>query len=356
MYVREWIQQIEEAIPPTLALSFDHSGLQLGPFERQVQKAMIVLDLDEPSLKRAVQERCELIICHHPLYFLPVHSIDLSGSMGRVTAQLIQNQVSVYAIHTPIDIIKEGLCDLFAQTLGLSSIQPIQKIQNPEIYKFQVYVPRHFRKQVIEAIGKSQAGWVGNYSSCTFSSEGLGTFRPGENTNPFIGASGNLEEVEETKIETLVSEEHIPVLLREIRAVHPYEEIAYDLFSSSIPKGAPKNGIGRYGHYDSPKSMKEILDWIHTSFSQIRYIRMYGNPDQTIRNVAVCNGSGSSLIDRLPPDTHLFITSDLGYHQVQDLLMKGIFVILMEHDDSEQLFAHALIGLVPQLKEIQIIE
>ncbi len=356
MYVREWIQRIETAISPSLALSFDHSGLQLGPFERLVRKVMIVLDLDEESLKRAIQEKCELIICHHPLYFLPVHSIDFSASMGQVTVQLIQNEISVYAIHTPIDIIKEGICDLFIQTLGISSIQPIQKIQNPAIFKFQVFVPQPFRKKVIEAIDRSQAGWIGGYSTCTFSSEGLGTFRPGEKTRPFIGSSGNLEEVEETKIETIVSEEQIPKLLREIRAVHPYEEIAYDLLSLTDPKGGAKNGIGRYGHYDPPKSMREIRERIHTSFSHIQYLRMYGKPDQTVRNIAVCNGSGSCLIDRLPPDTHLFITSDLGYHQVQNLLMKGIFVILMEHDDSEQLFAQALIGLVPQLKEIQIIE
>lgn len=352
MHAKDCIQTIESKVPPSLALSFDHSGLQAGPYSREIEHILVTLDVTEPVVDHAISSGYPMILCHHPILFHPLYAIDTDHYVGRIISRLVQHQITLYAIHTPIDIITGGINDLFAQELGLQDTRIIQPIEDGAIYKFQVGVPVAYRNHIIEAISRAGAGWIGNYAECTFSSQGVGTFLPGDSAQPFIGSSGKREEVEEVKIETVVPAQKIPKLLEEIRSAHPYEEIAYDLFPLTYPKMPPSKGIGRIGRFGKPFSLEQVVIHVRQAFPKARHVRMYGSNDRMLQTVAVCNGSGSIIIDQLPEETELFITADLGYHQIQHLLQKGVQVILMEHDDSEQLFFRALQTLVPEIAGI----
>src|SRR5579872_1438960 len=87
-----------------------------------------------------------------------------------------------------------------------------------------VIVPETHADQVREAMGKAGAGKMGNYSFCSFSSKGIGRFRPEKGARPFIGKENVLEEVPEERIETVCHIKDLEQVLAAIRKAHPYEE------------------------------------------------------------------------------------------------------------------------------------
>ncbi|PIZ76403.1 hypothetical protein COY05_01310 [Candidatus Peregrinibacteria bacterium CG_4_10_14_0_2_um_filter_38_24] len=95
--------------------------------------------------------------------------------------------------------------------------------------KIVVYVPISHADKVREALSESGAGHIGDYDSCSFSVKGVGRFKPLEGANPYIGKVGDIEEVEEERIETICPFVKLEVVLAAIRAVHPYEEPAIDV-------------------------------------------------------------------------------------------------------------------------------
>lgn len=97
-------------------------------------------------------------------------------------------------------------------------------------YKLVIFVPESHTDIVREAMGNAGAGKIGNYNFCTFSTKGVGRFKPNDKANPHIGEAGKLEEVVEERIETVCPKELLPNVLEAIKKVHPYEEIAYDVY------------------------------------------------------------------------------------------------------------------------------
>lgn len=96
--------------------------------------------------------------------------------------------------------------------------------------KIIVFVPETHTDIVREAIGKAGAGKIGNYSYCTFSSKGIGRFRTDTGANPHIGEVGKFEEVAEDRIETVCSRENLQNVIKAIKEVHPYDEVALDVY------------------------------------------------------------------------------------------------------------------------------
>ena len=96
--------------------------------------------------------------------------------------------------------------------------------------KIIVFVPLSHTDKVREAIGNAGGGIIGNYSHCSFSSSGIGRFKPNEKANPHIGKSGKLESVEEEKIEFICLQSHAKKIITKIKEVHPYEEVALDIY------------------------------------------------------------------------------------------------------------------------------
>lgn len=97
-------------------------------------------------------------------------------------------------------------------------------------YKIVVFVPETHTDVVRKAMGDAGAGKIGNYTHCSFSSKGVGRFKPEEGTNPTIGKVGKFESVEEERIEVVTSAQVLGNALAAIKSAHPYEEVAIDVY------------------------------------------------------------------------------------------------------------------------------
>jgi hypothetical protein len=97
--------------------------------------------------------------------------------------------------------------------------------------KIVVFVPETHTDVIREAIANAGAGIIGNYTNCTFSTKGIGRFKPMKEANPHIGSIGKLEGVVEERIETVCPREKIQDVIGAIKKVHPYEEVALDVYS-----------------------------------------------------------------------------------------------------------------------------
>lgn len=100
-----------------------------------------------------------------------------------------------------------------------------------KLVKLVVFVPETHADVVRKAMGKAGAGVIGNYSHCSFSIKGVGRFKPLRGAKPAIGEVGNLEEVKEERIETVCPEEKLDRVIAAIKKVHPYEEVAFDIYT-----------------------------------------------------------------------------------------------------------------------------
>ena len=101
---------------------------------------------------------------------------------------------------------------------------------NTKYVKLIVFVPLTHADTIRETLGNAGAGKIGNYDFCSFSSRGTGRFRGNEKTNPAIGKSGKYEAAAEERIETIVPREILQKVIEKIKAVHPYEEVAFDIY------------------------------------------------------------------------------------------------------------------------------
>lgn len=97
--------------------------------------------------------------------------------------------------------------------------------------KLVVFVPENHTEKVRQAMGEAGAGVIGNYNFCSFSSKGIGRFLPAEGANPAIGEVGKFEEVIEERIEVFVLRENLPKVIEAMKKVHPYEEVAFDVYA-----------------------------------------------------------------------------------------------------------------------------
>jgi dinuclear metal center YbgI/SA1388 family protein len=337
MTAREIIRKIDTEFPPQYALHDDPTGLQIGPFDGEVRQILATLDVTEAVTKKAIETGSDFILAHHPLLFNPLRTIDVATPTGRIISEAIRHRITVYAVHTPADVVGNGLNDYWANLLSLKDIRPIACSHREKLLKIQFFVPASHRDIVREAMFRGGAGAIGNYSDCTFSSVGIGTFRPLAGTNPYIGKLNQLEAVEEVKIETVVPESKVNAMIEMVIEVHPYEEVAFDIFEEiSRPKEKGEHGLGRYGNVP-PQRFGDFLRTFR-NLDGIGQCRSVGNYDDIIEVIGVCTGSGKSLLHSLPDTLDVYITGDLGHHDLLALKERGKKVILVDHYDSEHVF------------------
>src|SRR5690625_1898665 len=218
-------KELENWAPKELAYEWDNVGLQVGSHTDETKKVMVTLDVLKSVVDEAIEENVNLIIAHHPLLFKPLKEINFQTAKGNVIKKLIEHNITVYAAHTNLDIARGGVHDLLCDALGIVSSNPFIDIQSEKLLKLIVFVPRTHADEMRNALGAAGAGFIGNYSHCTFQSKGQGTFMPMEGTNPFIGSTDKLEIVDELKIETIVKEKDLQEVLTAMKTTHPYEEV-----------------------------------------------------------------------------------------------------------------------------------
>lgn len=344
---RDLFKAIEDLAPLSLAEEWDNCGLQLGDPRREVKRAMLALDMDENVAREAVDRDIQTVILHHPLFFKPIKQLRTDGPAGRLIAFLIKAGLVIYAAHTNLDSVKNGVNDELAKKLGLQNTNTLAPNSLQRFYKLVTFVPTTHADEVRSALGRAGAGWIGNYSECTFRAQGVGTFRPLEGTNPFTGQPGKLEQVEEMRLETIFPVELRSRILKAMLQAHPYEEVAYDLYPLANQDTA--SGLGRTGELALPMAFPDFIQHVKDSCG-INRLRYGGDLKKHIRKVAVCGGAGAKLWPAaLAAQADVLVTGDIDYHTARDILTAGLNFIDAGHFGTEQLVLPVLKAYLNQV-------
>lgn len=336
----EVVALIEELAPPGLAEAWDNSGWQVGDPNQEVDRVMVALDIDEQVAGEAVEKGVQLIISHHPLIMKGLKSIRLDTAAGRLTGKLIRAGIGAYAAHTNLDSTRGGINDRLAQKLGLQDTRVLFVVEKEKYLKLVVFVPESHLQDVMGALRRQGAGWIGNYSDCTFQVKGTGTFRPGEGTDPYIGKQGELERVEEVRLETIVPAPIVDKVLKAVIDAHPYEEVAYDLYPLALE--GPAKGLGRVGNLSSPVKFSQFVQLVRQALN-LSNVRFGGEEGETVNRVAICSGSGADLWPAARAmGAQVLVTGDVKYHAARDMLAGGIKFVDAGHYGTEKIVVELL--------------
>ncbi|MFZ5430668.1 MAG: Nif3-like dinuclear metal center hexameric protein [Bacteroidota bacterium] len=340
--IREITGYLESLAPIALQESYDNSGLQTGNPSDLIESALVTIDITEDVVEEAISKGAGLIIAHHPLIFGGIKKLTGSNSVERTLLKAIRNNIALYAAHTNLDSIQGGVSTMMANKLGLIG----QKILQPGksmLRKLVTFVPSEHLEKVRQAIFDAGAGHIGNYDQCSYNVEGKGTFRGDESTNPFTGQKGILHTEEEIRLETIFPVWLEKKIINALITVHPYEEVAYDIYPLENRYG--KAGMGVTGYLPEPEEETVFLGKLREIF-RVPVIRHSPLTGKKINKVALCGGAGSFLLrEAIGANADLFITGDMKYHQFFEAENK-ILIADVGHYESEQFTKELFIELL----------
>jgi len=326
--------------PPALAEENDNVGLQCGHPDQAVEKIRVALDPTIQVIREAIKDGVGIIVTHHPLLFRPLQRVDFSENTGVIIKLLAENNMSLFCAHTNLDSAEGGINDMLSGKLGLNDTAVLGKPYSNDVYKFVVFVPVAYSQKILDALYKTEAGRFANYSCCTFSSEGTGTFRPEEGAKPFSGTVNEVSEEKETRIETIVLKRHLSETIKRVKDIHPYETMAYDVYPLATEMGT--QGLGRVGTLERETRLGELASVIKKKLG-LSSLRVAGDPGMTVKKVAVCSGSGSSLLNAfLSSGAQAYVSGDLKYHDAKIAEESGRGLIDIGHVESEHIIVPSL--------------
>lgn len=345
MTINTIITHLETFAPLSYQESYDNAGLITGSSAWPCSGVLICMDTTEAIIEEAIARECNLVIAHHPVIFKGLKKITGKNYVEKVIINAIKNDVAIYAIHTNLDNVQSGVNGKMADRLGLVNRSVLQTIAGT-LKKLITFVPLDQTNQVRDALFKVGGGHIGNYSECSFSSEGTGTFKAGEHTHPFTGKPGERHYEKECKIEVIFPAYLQDALTAAMITAHPYEEAAYDIIE--LVNRHSGIGAGLIGELENPVTENDFLEILQQRFhlKYLRHSRLCGKP---VKKVAVCGGAGSFLLpDALAGNADFFVTSDLKYHEFFDANDR-IVIADIGHYESEQFTTELLSGILKNL-------
>lgn len=344
-----------DLFPAEWACDWDNVGLIAGHPSHTAQKILIALELTSDVMKEAVKIKADAIISHHPPYLTPPKKFNLADSASNLIASLFKNNIGLIALHTNADQAPNGINIAIAKKLGLSGIRFIDPQYKLNQYKLVVFTPRDCRVKIIDAIAEAGGGIIGNYKRCAFYVDGIGTFEPQQSASPFIGKPGKIEEVEECRIEAVVSGKNLAAAISGVRKIHPYEEPAIDVYP--LRTTLPDCGSLTAGELPEAVPLSDIIKIAKNLFhaDTIGIVSQKSDKEKIpVKRVAICSGAGGSMIRRLSPnDIDLYITGEAGHHDMLDAIERGLNVALCGHFSTETIFTEILLDALKNHKTIK---
>lgn len=332
MKLSEIISVIESFAPLAYQEAYDNAGLLLGSENMEIKKALITIDVTEEVINEAINVKANLIISHHPVIFNEIKKITGKTYTERIIIKAIKDNMAIYAAHTNLDNVMEGVNYKICQKLDLDNLRILSPVKG-ELRKIVTFVPLDHADKVRLAIFNAGAGQIGNYEQCSYNLEGFGTFKGSEETNPYAGEKGKLHIEKEIRIETIFPKAIQQKVVSAMIAAHPYEEVAYDIYP--LDNSYANAGMGMIGELEKDTNELTFLKRIKSVFD-IKTLKHTKLRNKNIKKVAVCGGSGSFLIkDAISADADIFITGDIKYHQFFDAY-DNILIADVGHYESEQ--------------------
>ncbi|MGF7139550.1 Nif3-like dinuclear metal center hexameric protein [Roseimarinus sediminis] len=330
--IQELCSAIEAFAPPAYQEGWDNSGLLIGDARREISSALITLDVTEAVLDEAIKNGDGLIIAHHPAIFSGLKRLNGRNESERIVMKAIQHNVAIYAAHTNIDVVKNGVSWKMAEKMGLQNVRTLAP-QTGLLKKLVTFVPVNDAAAVREAVFAAGAGHIGNYDSCSFNARGEGSFRGNAESQPYAGKKETLHFEEEVRFETIFPAHLQARVLDALLNAHPYEEVAYDVYA--LDNQHPQVGLGVIGEFEVETAADEALQRLKNAF-ECRLIKHTDIHQPTFKKVALVGGAGSSLLKQaMRAGADLFVSGDFKYHQFFEAENK-ITIADIGHFESEQ--------------------
>ncbi|QHW37115.1 Nif3-like dinuclear metal center hexameric protein [Staphylococcus ursi] len=341
MKLHELLTTLNQEVPFYTAESWDNVGLLIGDKQSEVNGILTTLDCTLNVVEEAINQNINTIIAHHPLIFKGVKNILEDGGYGSILYRLIQNNINLIALHTNLDVHPKGVNAMLAEKIGLKNYEVLDR-QATAYYKVQVFIPKENAKGFKGTLAEHSLATEGNYEYCFFNTEGQGQFKPVGEANPHIGQIGNIETVNELKIEFMIRSGQMTFVQKLIEDNHPYETPVYDF----IPmKKMSQYGLGMIGELPETQSVESFVQSVKQAL-QMPSVRYIGNRKATIKRVAIVGGAGvgfENLAHQRGAD--IFITGDIKHHEALDAKMSGINLLDINHY-SEYVMKEGLVSLL----------
>lgn len=311
---------LEGWYPPGTAESWDRVGLVVGDRRWPVTKVLCTVDVTGPVVDRAIAIGADLVVAHHPLLLRGTHLVNADEPKGAMVLRLAEHRIGLWAGHTNADIADGGVGQALAEAIGLIDLSPMEQRPAQPLENLVTFVPTDHLDAIVAALSAAGAGQVGSYDSCHFASPGTGAFRPLPGAQPFIGAVGELEHVDEVRVEMVLASNRRREVVGALLATHPYETPAWHI-TPTLPAPAA-TGLGRVGRLPRPMSLAEFGQQVADAVPATPGgVRIGGDPHRPVRRVAVLAGAGDSLLDRARAlGVDCYVTSDLRHHPAGEFL------------------------------------
>lgn len=344
MKIQDITSLLEKIAPASLQESYDNAGLLTGNKSWECKGIITCLDATEEVVLEAISKNCNLVVAHHPIIFKGLKKINGKNYVERTIITAIKNDIAIYAIHTNLDNVIDGVNGKIADTIGLVNRSILSPKENL-LQKLAVFVPTVHKQTLLDALFAAGAGDIGNYSECSFSGPGTGSFKGGEGASPFVGKPGERHYENEEKVEVIFPVWLQSQVLQAMKNAHPYEEVAHDIYA--LNNSYQQTGSGILGELTAEMDEKVFLDLLKTRFDLplIRHTAFIGKP---VKKVAVCGGAGSFLTGAaIAFGADVYVTADVKYHEFFDadnrLLLADI-----GHYESEQFTTDLLFDILRQ--------
>lgn len=332
MKIKDVLASLEAMAPLSLQEHYDNAGLIIGDENAECKSILVALDVIPAVVDEAIKKGCNLIVAHHPIVFSGLKKITGNNYVQNTVIKTIKNDIAIYAIHTNLDNVLNGVNGKIAELLGLKNISVLTP-KGDQLKKLFTFVPTAHVDKVRQAVFDAGGGHIGNYEECSFNTAGFGTFKGGSNTDPYVGEPGKLHIENEVKVELIFPAWLEGRIIKSLLAAHPYEEVTYDIVR--LDNHFSSIGSGVIGDLQDPLDERIFLKALKEKFN-LSVIKHTGLLNKPISKVAVCGGAGSFLISNaLSAGADCFITSDIKYHEFFDANDK-ILMADIGHYESEQ--------------------
>ncbi|MCH2135297.1 MAG: Nif3-like dinuclear metal center hexameric protein [Phycisphaerales bacterium] len=353
--VQDLFRTIDQLAPFRHAASWDNAGLLVGRSASKCTKALLCIDLTEPVLQEAIEQGAEAIIAYHPVVFEARKRVTDLDSSGRLLMSLIEAGIAVISPHTALDAAPEGMTHWLARGMGDGQLQPIEpstELPKGEAVKLITYAPRDAVMGIRDAVAQAGAGRIGEYDMCSTSVESVGTFRPGEGSDPTIGTHGELEFIEECRLMLPCSSEALTGAIAALRSAHPYEEPPVHVVALS-PRPCSDSGQGRLLTLRAPATTDELVERVRAHLL-VSSLRVADGGAAEHSTVACCPGAGGSMWSlACDQGASVFLTGEMRYHDVLAAKERGMTVVLAGHTNTERgylpVFQGRLQSLMPEI-------
>ena len=332
MKLKEITDYLESYAPLAYQESYDNAGLICGNHDMEITGGLICLDSTEAIIDEAIAMGCNLVIAHHPIVFSGLKKFNGKNYVERVIIKAIQNNIAIYAAHTNLDNVHNGVNAKIAEKLGLINCSVLAPQKNG-LKKLVTFCPENKAEEIRKALFTAGAGAIGNYDECSFNTSGTGTFRAGVNAHPYVGEIGKQHHEKEVKIECIFPSCSESKVLKALFMAHPYEEVAYDVIA--LENSNNTVGAGLVGELKVEMSEMDFLKHLKLIMKAdgVRYTALR---DKKVKKVSVCGGSGSFLLQNaVHCGADVFVTADFKYHQFFDAENR-IVIADIGHYESEQ--------------------